>query len=149
MDIIIQPFNHIHLCHITHPAEKLGGKKNRTRGHCQKLFKKIFRLDLRQQFFSQRVVDEWNSLSEEIVTSETVNQCKARLNTFGKKNQQSLNQTAIYTRLRMLNITSLMKDDRNGPKSRENIPGLGYSKKYSKKVRQGSCCTVFIPTRII
>ena len=33
--------------------------------------------------------------------------------------QQSLNQTAIHTRLRMLDITSFKKEDRNGPKSRE------------------------------
>ena len=46
--------------------------------------KKQFRLDLRKIFFSQRVVGEWNSLSKEIVTSETVNQFRVRLNKFNK-----------------------------------------------------------------
>ena len=58
----------------------------RTRGHTKKLFKKQLRLDLRKHFFSQRLVDEWNSLSEETVTPETVNQFKARLNKFWKEN---------------------------------------------------------------
>ena len=80
--------------------------ESRSRGHSQKLFKEQFRLDLRKHFFSQRVVDEWNSLSEEIVTSETVNQFKV-IN-FGKKKQQSLNQTAIPIRLRMLDNTNFM-----------------------------------------
>ena len=57
----------------------------RTRGHTKKLFKKQFRLDLRKHFFSQRVADEWNSLSEEMVTTETVNQFKASRNKFWKE----------------------------------------------------------------
>ena len=56
----------------------------RTRGHTQKLFKRQFRLDLRKYFFSQRVIDDWNSLPEDVVSSENINQFKNRLNTFWK-----------------------------------------------------------------
>ena len=55
-----------------------------TRGHSQKLFKRLFRLDLRKQFFSKRVINEWNSLSEEVISSGSINQFKPRLNNFWK-----------------------------------------------------------------
>ena len=39
-----------------------------TRGHSQKFQKQRSRLDLRHTFFSQRVVQDWNSLPEEVVS---------------------------------------------------------------------------------
>ena len=56
----------------------------RTRGHSQKLFKHQFRLDLRKHFFSERVIEDWNSLSENVISSNTINQFKNRLNKFWK-----------------------------------------------------------------
>ena len=56
----------------------------RTRGHSQKLFKHQFRLDLRKHFFLQRVIDDWNSLSENVISSNTINQFKNRLNKYWK-----------------------------------------------------------------
>jgi len=55
------------------------GKYN-TRGHCYKLETKRSRLELRQNFFSQRVVVHWNKLPESVVTAESVNAFKNRLN---------------------------------------------------------------------
>ena len=46
----------------------------RTRGHTQNLFKRQFRLDLRKYSFSQRVIDDWNSLPEDVASSESINQ---------------------------------------------------------------------------
>ena len=46
----------------------------RTRGHSQKLFKRQFRLDLRKHFYSQRVIDDWNNLSENVISSDSINQ---------------------------------------------------------------------------
>ena len=43
----------------------------KTRGHRQKLFKRQFRLDLRKHFFSQRVIDDWNNLSENVISSDS------------------------------------------------------------------------------
>ena len=50
-----------------------------TRGHDLKLFKPRTRLETRKRFFSVRVIDLWNNLSNDTVTSESVNQFKANL----------------------------------------------------------------------
>ena len=55
-----------------------------TRGHSKKLFKQRCKKDVRKYAFSQRVVDNWNSLTEEIVTSESLNIFKARLDKYWK-----------------------------------------------------------------
>ena len=39
------------------------GHNERTRGHSLKLHKKRVTTDLRQHFFSDRIVDKWNTLS--------------------------------------------------------------------------------------
>ena len=46
------------------------------RGHEKKLFKRRFRLDTRKFVFSNRVVDNWNSLSPQCVNSCTINTFK-------------------------------------------------------------------------
>jgi len=51
------------------------------RGHEQKLFKKGFRLDVRKFAFSNRVVNDWNSLSSQCVNCCTVNTFKKYLAT--------------------------------------------------------------------
>ena len=59
------------------------GPKERSRyGSCSN--KSNFRLDLRKYSFSQRVIDDWNSLPEDVVSSETIIQFKNRLNKFWK-----------------------------------------------------------------
>ena len=50
-----------------------------TRGHDLKLFKQRTRLESRKRFFSVRVIDCWNNLSNNTVVSESVNQFKAKL----------------------------------------------------------------------
>ena len=45
---------------------------NNTRGHELKLFKQRSRLNVRRNFFSQRIVESWNELPEEIVKCTTV-----------------------------------------------------------------------------
>jgi len=46
------------------------------RGYDQKLFKRRFRLDNRKYVFSNRVVDNWNSLSAHYIDSSTINTFK-------------------------------------------------------------------------
>ena len=49
------------------------------RGHSSKLRKKRSRLDVRKYFFSDRVLDRWNSLPENIVQSSSLNSFKRGL----------------------------------------------------------------------
>ena len=47
----------------------LAENEHDTRGHSKKLEKPMVRLDTRKYFFSSRVVDKWNELTEEEVTA--------------------------------------------------------------------------------
>jgi hypothetical protein len=55
-----------------------------SRGHSFKLNKPRAICRLRQHSFSHRIVNIWNSLSEEVVAAETINTFKNRLNIFWK-----------------------------------------------------------------
>ena len=52
------------------------------RGYTYKIVKTSFRLDVRKNFCSNRVVDAWSELPQCVVDAETVNSFKARLNKF-------------------------------------------------------------------
>jgi len=57
-----------------------------TRGHQLKLFKKPCRINARKFFFSQRVVDSWNSLPSIVVESPSINTFKNRLDDYISRN---------------------------------------------------------------
>ena len=59
------------------------------RGHSLKLFKKRSRTVLRRNFFSNRVVDQWNQLPDDVIDADTVNSFKNRLDRHWKSRQQS------------------------------------------------------------
>ena len=53
--------------------------ESRTRGHAFKLMKRRCASQLRSNFFSMRVVNLWNSLTEDVVTAPSLNVFKGRL----------------------------------------------------------------------
>jgi hypothetical protein len=53
--------------------------QSRTRGHNQKISYHHSRLDVRHNFFSQRVIKHWNNLPEKTVQSTSVNMFKSRI----------------------------------------------------------------------
>jgi hypothetical protein len=55
------------------------------RSHSLKLFKKRSNSRLRQSFFSQRVIEDWNRLPLDIVEAPSVNAFKNRLDKFSKQ----------------------------------------------------------------
>ena len=54
----------------------------RTRGNCMKLAVNRTKYDLRKHFFTNRIVNIWNSLPDKIVKSTSVNQFKGALDRF-------------------------------------------------------------------
>jgi len=58
---------------------------SRTRGHSWKLMKSHIRCDARLYFFSARVVNRWNSLTQEAVEVTTVNSFKSHLEKIRRK----------------------------------------------------------------
>ena len=52
---------------------------SKTRGHSKKFFKPFSRLNLRKNSFSQRVVNDWNSLPESLVGVDDLDSFKAGL----------------------------------------------------------------------
>ena len=49
------------------------------RGHSFKIFKTDFRTEIAKQFFGNRVVNEWNSMSKDIISAPSVASFKSRL----------------------------------------------------------------------
>ena len=52
--------------------------------------KQYARLDVRKHFFSNRVVDLWNSLPEYVISANSVNSFKNRLDKYWSNNQSLL-----------------------------------------------------------
>jgi len=48
-------------------------KSCRTRGHSFKLKKRRFNTDLRRHFFSERIVNIWNALDDDLVCASSLN----------------------------------------------------------------------------
>ena len=57
----------------------------KVRGLTYNIVKNSFRLDVRKNFFSNRVMDAWNELPQYVVNVETVNSFKARFDKFYHK----------------------------------------------------------------
>ena len=72
-----------HMYDMDRPTFPLNAARE-TRGNTLKLMKTKSRLDLRANFFSQRVVATWNGLPESVVTAPTVNTFKNRLDQYWK-----------------------------------------------------------------
>ena len=56
--------------------------ERRTRGHSLKLVKTRSHLELRRNFFSLRIIDNWNKLPQAVVDADTVNSFKNRLDKY-------------------------------------------------------------------
>ena len=61
-----------------------------TRGHSQKMVKSHGRLGMRQNVFSQRIVNDWNSIQAHVVENPTLNTFKSRLDKFWKEERYRL-----------------------------------------------------------
>ena len=53
--------------------------ESRTRGHSWRIRGKPFRTEVRRNFFTQRVVNVWDSLSQNVVEAKTLSDFKKKL----------------------------------------------------------------------
>ena len=58
---------------------------DRLRGHSLKLTKPRCNTQLRQHFFSQRVIQRWNNLPQYVINADSVNEFKNKLDDYYKK----------------------------------------------------------------
>ena len=72
---ILKGFDHTSLSIATNNLSNL-------RGHSLKLFKQRFNTNIDKFSYVDRIVDEWNSLSEDIVSCNTVNSFKNKLDRY-------------------------------------------------------------------
>ena len=72
------------------PFSMFSLSQRRSRGHRMKLDKHFSRLDVRKYFFSNRVVDMWNSLPDDVVSAPSVNSFKNRIDRHWSKNYDLL-----------------------------------------------------------
>ncbi|XP_069136782.1 uncharacterized protein [Argopecten irradians] len=59
-----------------------------TRGNTHKLFKRQVRLNTTKNAFSNRVVNHWNALPNEVVNAKSINSFKTQLNKYWKTNNK-------------------------------------------------------------
>ena len=62
----------------------------RTRGHQWKLKKRHSNADLRQHFFSERVINIWNSLDKDTVAATSINSFKGHLQKMRNKDESAV-----------------------------------------------------------
>ena len=65
-------------------------KDSRTRGHEVKLVQDQCRLDIRKYSFSQKTINEWNTLSTDCVTASSVNRFKNKVGTYLRRQGYTL-----------------------------------------------------------
>ena len=66
-------------------------KREGSRGHSLTLIKPKPNTDIRKNSFSHRIVNTWNSLSEEVVSADSINSFKDRLNKFWRNEPGKFN----------------------------------------------------------
>ena len=76
---LVEVYKYLHGYYKTNPDTFFSLSQRNLRGHSLKLTKSYSRTDARKHFFSNRVVDAWNQLPEEVVTAKNLDIFKRKL----------------------------------------------------------------------
>jgi hypothetical protein len=71
-------------------------EESRTRGHQYKLQKNHCRLEIRRNFFSARVVTQWNELPEQVVNARTLQTFKHRYDKWRRDRDTQTSESFLY-----------------------------------------------------
>ena len=80
---LIETYKIVHGCYDPLTTNNLFeiNKDNRTRSHSYKITKPRFKTTVFQHFFTNRVINAWNNLSQDVVSAGTLNTFKNKLDT--------------------------------------------------------------------
>ena len=92
---------------------------NTTRGHSLKLAKNRSRLDIRKYFFTNRVVEVWNNLSDTIVTAPNVKTFERRLDKYWSEHPMIYDFNTDYNTMTGSSTKDLSSDDDTEPNKEE------------------------------
>ena len=84
---LCEVFKYTHGMYKTDQSTFFTYSQRQLRGHTLKLEKQHCRTKLRQSFFANRVVDDWNSLPNDIVTAPTLTSFKRQLRSLLNSNE--------------------------------------------------------------
>ena len=76
---MIETYKFLHNVYDLNNEWLRGDPSTRTRGHSLKLEKRRCQTTMRQHCFSNRIINNWNSLPESIISAPTVNNFKSKL----------------------------------------------------------------------
>ena len=105
---MIQMYNIVSGKHINQPTVKVNlSHVSNTRGTIYKLQLTRMHYNLRKHFFSNRIVAIWNSLPNTVVTAESTNTFKTRLDKFWANQDLKFDWNADITGIGSRSINSL------------------------------------------
>ena len=79
---LIEAYKYTHDMYSVNQSMLQANKSECLRGHSYKIVKQSCRLNVRQNFFAVRIVNEWNSLPADIAEAPSLNSFKARLDKY-------------------------------------------------------------------
>ena len=75
--------------------------KRDMRSHTKKLFKRRARLNIRQKFFSHRIVDLWNDLPQKTVDSPSIKCFENKLDKYWQNQDLKFDFKAVWPKLKL------------------------------------------------
>ena len=94
--VVFRIFRSLLLYHLNSNLIVQLDNSSRTRGHSKKLIKPRVTSTIKQHTLGYRVIQDWNSLPEEVVTAETVNVFKTRLEKFWENKDFKFDPSGHY-----------------------------------------------------